>query len=94
MAKEGFFVAWDFQPAGSGYEGFPEQKKGSTAKTLGSEELSSSELPGLHGQVFNCKFCKLEAESEEEAIKFAAESYGQKSGGYAVKSSSGAFKKG
>ncbi len=43
---------------------------------------------GLRGQVFNAKITTLEAESAEEAMKFAGEAYGDKAGmAYAGKAS-------
>lgn len=77
MAKEKWTVAWDLQSAGAGYEGVT-KTKGTSATTLNSEEPIAGN--GLRGTVFDAKLVTLEAESAEEAMKFAAEAYGAKGG--------------
>ena len=83
MAKTKWWVLWDIQAAGSGFDGVGIKafKKGST---LGQEEISGAGTLGKEGPVFNAKLVQVEAEGEEEAIVVAGEAYGSRGGVGAV----------
>lgn len=61
MALANYWVAWDLQNGGPGYEQL-------TTKALKGKALG--------GTVSQCKLVKVEAESEEEACKIAHAVYG------------------
>jgi hypothetical protein len=72
MAKAKYWVAFNLQNSGSGYDDLSEVKKSTTAKT----EPATYEIgKGLRGLVFNAKVVRLEAETSKEAMEMAQLAY-------------------
>lgn len=76
MAEE-FWVVWDMQHAGQGYDGVAGKKVFKKGETLTSQELASA---GMSGKVFQAKAAKISAENATEACEIAAEAYGDRGG--------------
>ncbi len=78
MAKTKWWVLWDIQGAGSGFNAVKPGTKFRKGETLGTEEVAN--LGWKDGPVYDAKLVQVEAEGEEEAILIASEAYGSRGG--------------
>ena len=80
MAKTKWWVLWDIQAAGSGFNAVAPKTKFRKGETLGTEEVAGMGGLWQNGPVYESKLVQVEAEGEEEAILIASEAYGSRGG--------------